>query len=302
MLQIIWLVDGGHMAVPHFSDIARWIASFWISDVSDVGDVEDVRKWRRLYGEYGANRTTGRQKVGRTSMRWTSFRTKRLTPGFRRVVSRRPRVLGKFCCWAPCWVPCPQRESCTRKPLRWHIDRGFSVICRPIVQLLSSISSNPTGFSKVRGKHECLLSLFILFTCALCVCFELICTLYIVFISIWREIYTCMCLKCSLSTSTVYLGMTMEMKHQGYAVIDIQKCRPPPTHMWSWPCEVESLYEFSISSYSATVLQYKVKIISLINKLKNTKFYFGLMYWSCDNFSVDGGINFCTQNHILNFK
>ena len=44
LLQAIWLVDGGHMAVPHFSDIARWIASFWICDVSDGGDVEDVRK------------------------------------------------------------------------------------------------------------------------------------------------------------------------------------------------------------------------------------------------------------------
>ena len=60
--------------------------------------------------------------------------------------------------------------------------------------------------------------------------------------------------------------------------------------------------EFSASSYSATVLQYKVIIISLIKKLKNTMFYFGLTYWSCDNFSVDVGINFCTQNFKTYFE
>ena len=76
-------------------------------------------------------------------------------------------------------------------------------------------------------------------------------------------------LKCSASTFTVYLGMTMEIKHQGYAVID----HHPPfseVDLWSW-----NEYEFSTSSYSATVLQYKVIIISFINKLKNTKFYLG---------------------------
>ena len=176
-----------------FSYIARWIASFWISDVSDVGDVEDVRngvdctenmvrtelgadrKWDELaWGEPALGRNVSDTRVLKSCLPQTSRPWKILLTNSG-----------------------PQRESCTRKPLRWHFDRRFSVTCRPIVQLLSSISSNPTDFSKVRGKHEFLLSLFILFTCALCVCFKLICTLYFsfVFISIWREIYTWMCLK-----------------------------------------------------------------------------------------------------------
>ena len=108
-----------------------------------------------------------------------------------------------------------------KKPTLLAYRQGIQHYLQTYCPTIVSISSNPTGFSKVRGKHEFLLSLFILFTCALCVCFKPICTLYFsfVFISIWREIYTCMCLKCSVSTSTVYLGMTMEMKHQEYAVI-----------------------------------------------------------------------------------
>ena len=150
-----WLRSHGCSA---FSDIARWIASFWICDVSDVGDVEDVRNGvdcteNMGRTELGADRMWGELAWGEPALGRNGWKH-----NFRTVVARRRP-------WKNLLLNSSlQRGSCTRKPLCWHIYRGFSVTCRPIVKLLSSISSNPTGFSKVRGKHEFLLSIFILFT------------------------------------------------------------------------------------------------------------------------------------------
>ena len=181
-------------------------------------------------------RTERMDRYRRTSLRRTSFRTKRQTSEwkhhFRRVVSHRPqyRVLGNILSLNSG----PQRESCTRKPLSWHID---SVTC---LDLLSDYCHRFYRIQHVFQRYEENTNFYFHFSYCLrvhCVCFKLTCTLYFtfVFISIWREIYTCMFSKCSGLTYTVYLRMTMEMKYQEYAVIDHHMpIRLVKLTLWIW--------------------------------------------------------------------